>query len=299
VFGGYLFVGDVLLSESGMRDHPLNPMRDPNLVRVLQRQTPSAVARIDLSIVRAGRTVLAGALREAMHGDARHVIVDAVSDEDLRTVGGAAIDAGPLLICGGSGVALGLPDVLRPAGSAAQSNGAATLPPVPRAAAILAGSCSVATRAQIAHVRDTLPLLDLSGASFDDPERRAEEALAWADSVLADRPIVIVASADPEQVAKNQQRYGAADAGARVERTLAAIARGLRDRGVGRFVIAGGETSGAVVEGLSLEALRIGPQIDPGVPWTASLDGVPVALALKSGNFGAADFFTRALTVIG
>ncbi len=295
LFGGYLFVGEVLLSESGMRDHPLTPMRDSNLVRVLGRQTPHAVGLIDFEIVRGGRAFVAAALRAAAEGGLRHTIVDAVGDDDLYAIGAAALDAGFPLICGGSGIALGVPHALRERGLLAGGDDAAALPATPGRSAVLAGSCSRATRAQIARARaDGLPLFDLSSRSFDDPPARVAEALAWADANLGERPVVIVASDEPERVAENQRRYGAADAAERVEGILAAIARGLRERGVGRLVVAGGETSGAVVAGLGIDALRIGPQIDPGVPWTATFDDPPLALALKSGNFGGEDFFARA-----
>lgn len=291
VFGGYLFVGDVLLSESGMRDHPLNPMHDANLVRVLQRQTARPVGRIDFATVRAGRAALARAFADWDPHAGRHVIVDAVADEDLRAIGGAARDAHLPLVCGGSGVALGLPAALGARGG----EGSAASVPRRGPAAILAGSCSRATQAQIAYVRGRLPVYDLDQDAVDDPQRGVAGALAWADGTLGERPIVIVASADPVCVEANQRRYGARAAGERVEGMLAAIARGLRARGVARFVVAGGETSGAVVGGLQVDALRIGAQIDPGVPWTATLDESPIALALKSGNFGGEDFFVRAL----
>jgi len=297
VFGGYLFVGDVLLSESGMRDHPLNPMHDANLVRVLQRQTPHRVERLDLEIARAGRAAIAAAIRGAAGSGARHLIVDASSDDDLRAIGEAATDAGLPLLCGASGIALGLPGALSEAARESGTGVAAALPAIAGPAAVLSGSCSVATRAQIAHVRDRWPTFDLNEGSWDDPRRRAADALAWSDRALGERPILIVASAEPPRVEENQRAYGVAEAGARVEGALATIARGLRDRGVTRFVVAGGETSGAVVAGLGIDALRIGPQIAPGVPWTATMDARPVALALKSGNFGGADFFVRALAI--
>jgi uncharacterized protein YgbK (DUF1537 family) len=302
LFGGYLFVGDVLLSESGMRDHPLTPMRDANLVGVLARQTAKRAGRVDFAVVRAGRAAVASALRTAADEGVTHLIVDAVGDDDLRTIGAAALDAGEFgraggvtLICGGSGIALGVPQALRERGLLGGGSGASSLPATPGRAAVLAGSCSSATRAQIARARaDALPVFDLSERSLDEPEARVAEALAWADGALGERPIVVVASDTPERVSENQRRYGSADAAQRVEGMLAAIARGLRERGVGRLVVAGGETSGAVVAGLGVDALRIGPEIDPGVPWTATFDDPPLALALKSGNFGGEDFFSRA-----
>jgi 3-dehydrotetronate 4-kinase len=294
VFGGYLFVGEVLLSESGMRDHPITPMRDANLVRVLQAQTPHRVGRLDFEIVRRGRAAIADAMRAAMRAGVRHAIADAVSDDDLRALGAAAVDVGLPLVCGGSGVALGLPAAERERGFLDANAAADALPPASGAAAILAGSCSPATRAQIACASGAFPVFHLNDRSFDEPRERVAEALAWAATALGDRPIVIAASDTPDRVSENQRRYGTAEAARRVEQMLAEIACGLRERGVRRFVVAGGETSGAVVAGLGVDALRIGPQIDPGVPWTATLDDPPLALALKSGNFGGEDFFMRA-----
>ena len=296
VFGGYLFVGDVLLAESGMRDHPLNPMRDSNLVRVLGAQTSGRVGRIDFAVVRRGRAAIAQAIREAAGEGVRHAIVDAVDDDDLRALGGAAIDADLPLIAGGSGIALGSAS----AGGASREAGAGdSLPVISGPAAVLAGSCSRATRAQIDYARTRLPTFDFSQRSLDEPLERIAEALAWADATIGERPILIVASDTPERVEQNQRRYGVAEASARVEGVLVGIARGLRARGVRRFVVAGGETSGAIVDGLAIDALRIGPQIDPGVPWTATFGERPVALALKSGNFGAEDFFVRAFDCLG
>jgi len=297
VFGGYLYVGDVLLSESGMRDHPLNPMRDANLVRVLGAQTSGRVGRIDFAVVRRGRAAIAQAIREAASAGVRHAIVDAVDDDDLRALGEAAIDADLPLIAGGSGIALGMR--AGDGGSLREADAADRLPLIDGPAAVLAGSCSRATLAQIAYARTRLPVFDLSQGSLDEPPARVAEALAWADTAIGERPVLVVASDTPERVEQNQRRYGAAEASARVERVLVGIARGLQARGVRRFIVAGGETSGAVVDGLAIDALRIGPQIDPGVPWTATFGERPVALALKSGNFGAEDFFVRAFDCLG
>lgn len=249
VFGGYLFVGDVLLSETGMREHPITPMRDANLLRVLQAQTPSRVARIDFETVHQGRAAIARAIREAAHDGIRHAIVDAANDEDLRALSAAAMDAELPLIAGGSGVALGVPEVYRQHGWLGRRGIADELPPTFGSAAILAGSCSRTTRAQIAYAHERLPVFDLSERSFDEPGECVAEALAWADATIAERPILIVASDTPQRVAKNQLRYGAEEASAHVEAVLAEIARGLLKRGVRRLVVAGGETSGAVVEG--------------------------------------------------
>jgi uncharacterized protein YgbK (DUF1537 family) len=299
IYKGYLFVGDVLLSESGMRDHPLTPMRDPSLVRVLQRQSEGKVGLVPEATVARG----AGAVRDAFaalrRAGCRHAIVDAVADRDLETIGEAAADF--KLVTGGSGIALGLPENFRRRGLLGTGAAADALPRVAGPAAVLSGSCSTATLAQVAHMREHAPVFTI------DPVAAAEggvtpQALAWARPLLGDRPILISATAPPEKVAEAQNRLGRERAGAVVEETLAAIARGLVEAGVRRLVVAGGETAGAVVQALGVTGLRIGRQIDPGVPWTASLPsgrGEPVlALALKSGNFGAPDFFLRAFRVL-
>ncbi len=299
IYKGYLFVGDVLLSELGMRDHPLTPMRDPSLVRVLQRQSEGKVGLVPEATVARG----AGAVRDAFaalrRAGCRHAIVDAVADRDLETIGEAAADF--KLVTGGSGIALGLPENFRRRGLLGTGAAADALPRVAGPAAVLSGSCSTATLAQVAHMREHAPVFTI------DPVAAAEggvtpQALAWARPLLGDRPILISATAPPEKVAEAQNRLGRERAGAVVEETLAAIARGLVEAGVRRLVVAGGETAGAVVQALGVTGLRIGRQIDPGVPWTASLPsgrGEPVlALALKSGNFGAPDFFLRAFRVL-
>ncbi|MBV8354957.1 MAG: four-carbon acid sugar kinase family protein, partial [Candidatus Eremiobacteraeota bacterium] len=290
VFGGYLFVGEVLLSESGMERHPLNPMTDANLLRMLQRQTPHRVGRIDFAVVRQGEAAIRAALASAVE---RHLIIDAVSDEDLRAIGLAC--EGLALITGGSGIALGLPERFARQGWLASRTGVDVLPHVDGAAAVLSGSCSQATLAQVAYMRSRHPTLELDTLALDHPATVVGESLSWAEAHLGNGPILISASAPPDRVAQTQARFGRDEAGARIENLLGEIACGLRERGVHRFVVAGGETSGAVVRDLGVSALRIGKQIDPGVPWTETTDSPPLALALKSGNFGAEDFFVRAL----
>ena len=293
VFDGYLFVGDLLLSESGMEKHPLTPMADPNLVRVLSRQTAHKVGRIDFATVRKGEDAIREALEKAAAAGFRHLIVDAVADEDLRAI---ALGSDRLpLITGGSGIALGLPDLFARQGKSRRAGDAAQLPRVGGPAAVLAGSSSRATLAQVAYMRARRPALQLDTTRLDQPDTLAAEALAWADSHGGESSVLIAASAPPADVEATQRRFGAERAGELIENVLGSVARGLRERGVRRFVVAGGETSGAVAGALGVGALRIGEQIDPGVPWTATLDSPPLALALKSGNFGAEDFFLRAI----
>jgi uncharacterized protein YgbK (DUF1537 family) len=295
VFKGHLFVGDVLLSDSGMRDHPLTPMRDANLVRVLQAQCKRRVGLVDHRVVAQGPDAIRArfaALRQEGVGIA---IVDAVSNDDLLRLGPALADLP--LVTAGSGVAIGLPSNFGIAATAT----AATLPPATGLRAIVSGSCSVATNAQVK------AFVDAGGAAFAvDPLRIAggtdvaADALRWAADRLAKGPVLVHATADPSAVRAVQDRLGVEAAGALVERTLAAVARRLVERGVRQLVVAGGETSGACVQALDVRQLQIGAQIDPGVPWcfAPGAGGAGLHLALKSGNFGGTDFFTRAFEVL-
>jgi len=295
IYLGYLFVGDVLLSESGMRDHPLTPMRDPSLVRVLQRQTRGKVGLVVQYDVARGGAAIRDAFASLRQAGFQHAIVDAIEDHDLEAIGEAAADFP--LITGGSGIALGLPENFRRQGLIGDGT-ADTLPPVTGAAVVLSGSCSEATRAQVSHMRERAPLFRIDPIAAAAGRDIAEEALDWASPRLGDRPILISATASPEEVSAIQGALGRERAGALVEQTLAAIARGLAAKGARRFVVAGGETAGAIVQALGITGLRIGWQIDPGVPWTMSLGEPALALALKSGNFGAPDFFLRAFSVL-
>ena len=297
VFQGHLFVGAVLLNESGMENHPLTPMTDANLVRVLSRQTTGTVGLVPFATVDAG----AVAIRKAMTGlkeiGRRYAIVDAVTDAHLRAIGEAA--EGHALITGGSGVALGLPENFRRQRLLTASDPGA-LPDVAGHAAVLAGSCSRATLFQIGNARGEVPTLELDALATPDVAALTAQALEWMEGKLGAAPIVIAASAPPDKVAALQAKLGREAAGALVEEVLANVAEALVARGVRRLVVAGGETSGAVVQRLGVRALRIGGEIDPGVPWTyAEGSGEPMLLALKSGNFGAPDFFTKAFGVLG
>ena len=296
VYRGHLFVGDGLLENSGMRDHPLTPMRDSNLVAVLGAQTPCPVGLVGHETVREG----SGAIRRALDGlreaGTRHAVVDAIADGDLMAIGEACADLP--LIAGGSGVAMGLPANFRESGLLGETEEAATLPGAAGHAAVIAGSCSPATLGQIEHMTATCPAFFVDAEALAARRRVAAEALAWARPRLADGPVLIYASAAPARVRRIQKKLGAEKAGAMIERCLARIAKSLVDAGTGRLVVAGGETAGAVVGTLGVQALRIGAEIDPGVPWTMSVGEPRLHLALKSGNFGAPDFFTRAFEVL-
>ena len=295
IYRGYLFVGDGLLSESGMRNHPLTPMRDPNLVRVLQRQSRGKVGLVPVAAVSRGADAIRKAFAALRQAGFRHAIVDAIEDHDLEVIGEAAADFP--LITGGSGIALGLPENFRHQGLLGAGT-ADALPPVAGAAAVLSGSCSEATRAQVAYMGERAPLFRIDPIAAGAGRDIAEEALAWATPHLGERPVLISATAPPDEVSAIQEALGRERAGALVEGILAGIARGLVERGVARLIVAGGETAGAVVQALGVTGLRIGRQIDPGVPWTMSLGEPALALALKSGNFGAPDFFLRAFSVL-
>ena len=293
VFQGHLFVGGALLNESGMQHHPLTPMTDANLVRVLSRQTEGRVGLVPWATVAQGAAAIRramGGLREQGH---RYAIVDAIAEADLLAIGEAA--SAHALVTGGSGVAMGLPANFRAAGLLRDRSDVAALPAAPGHAAVLAGSCSRATLFQLASARDHVPTLQLDPLATPDADALARQALAWAQGKLGDMPVVIAASAPPDRVAALQGKLGRDAAGALVEQALATVAAGLVAAGVRRMVVAGGETSGAVVSRLGVRQLRIGAEIDPGVPWTyAEGDGPAMLLALKSGNFGGRDFFTAA-----
>ena len=297
VFKGHLFVGDVLLSDSGMRQHPLTPMTDANLVRVLQAQTRRKVGLVERAVVARGAQAIRERCARLRQEGVGMAIVDAISNDDLMCLGLAL--KGQALVTAGSGVAIGLPQ-----NWGLQANAeAATLPRAGGARAVISGSCSVATNAQVANalaggVLDFVvdPLAVAAGADV------VAQALAWAQSRLGRGALLVRATAQPAELQAVQAQLGAAQAGELVERTLGSIAHGLVQMGVRQLVVAGGETSGAVVQALGISQLQIGAQIDPGVPWCAAASpaagGETVHIALKSGNFGTPDFFTKAFTML-
>jgi uncharacterized protein YgbK (DUF1537 family) len=293
VYQGHLFVGSALLNESGMEKHPLTPMTDANLVRVLSRQTDGTVGLVPFETVERGATAIRDAMTALKEQGRRYAIVDAVTDAHLRAIGEAA--AAHPLITGGSGVAIGLPENFRRSGLLALRTDPGALPDAAGAAAALAGSCSRATLLQVATARGQMPVLEIDPLATLEADALVAQAAAWLEGKLGPVPVLIAASAPPERVAALQQRLGREAAGELVERALAEIAALLVARGVRRLVVAGGETAGAVTTKLGVRSLRIGAEIDPGVPWTyAEGSGPPLLLALKSGNFGAPDFFTKA-----
>ena len=298
VFRGHLFVGEQLLSDSGMRNHPLTPMTDSNLVRVMQAQSRRQVGLIDYRCVAEGPQAIRARMSQLRADGVGIAVVDAISNDDLFRLGPALSDA-PLMTAG-SGVAIALPANV----GIVPSPAAATLPAARGTAAVISGSCSLATLAQVAHFRSqggwVLALDPLELAA--DGERLIARAIDEAAARLSSVPVLIASSATAEAVRNAQAQLGVEAAGALVEAALSRIAVALVGRGVGRLVVAGGETSGACVQALGIRQLRIGAQIDPGVPWCHAAQVIGrrdgLHLCLKSGNFGADDFFTRAFAVL-
>jgi uncharacterized protein YgbK (DUF1537 family) len=296
VFKGHLFVGDVPLHESGMQDHPLTPMTDPNLVRVLARQSKSKVGLVAFDRVRAGAAAIVESFAALGEGGVRMAIVDALDEDDLMRIGEACAELP--LITGGSGIAIGLPANYRSAGLLGDPAAADALPAVEGASAILSGSCSRATREQVRRASERYPVFRIDPLTLGAGEDLVAAALDWAAPRLGADPVLITATAEPEAVKRAQDELGVERAGAMVEDALSRIAEGLVAAGARRLIVAGGETAGAVVGRLGVTGLRIGPEIDPGVPWTVTLDDPPLALALKSGNFGAPEFFLKAFEAL-
>ncbi|EIM28968.1 3-oxo-tetronate kinase [Microvirga lotononidis] len=296
VYKGHLFVNGVLLHESSMKDHPLTPMRDSNLVRVLQRQTNLSVGLVSYDDVEAGPDAIRSAFHRERSAGHRIAIVDALNDAHLRDIGLAAADFP--LITGGSGVAMGLPAAYRQGARSGHASRTGFEAPAGRSV-ILAGSCSTATRGQVRAALDAgIPALRLDAMELASGATDAQAALDWLKAQPASGPALIYSTATPEEVLAVQSKLGRMNAGEIVENTLAEIAKALPALGFTRLIVAGGETSGAVVNALDVDALAIGPEIDPGVPWTRSLAGSDLALALKSGNFGAPDFFLKAWSML-
>ncbi|QQQ51048.1 four-carbon acid sugar kinase family protein [Pseudomonas syringae] len=291
IFRGHLFVQDQLLSESGMQNHPLTPMTDANLVRVLQAQTRHKVGLLRYDSIAQGVEGVRNRIAELRAEGVSMAIADALSDADLYTLGEACADL-PLLT-GGSGLALGLPGNFRKAGKLRDIDAAKHIA-ISGGEVVLAGSASVATNGQVAAwLEADRPALRINPLDLAAGKPVVEQALAFAKD--AGQTVLIYATSIPDEVKAVQKELGVERSGAMVEAALGEIAKGLLDAGVRRFVVAGGETSGAVVQALGVQLLQIGAQIDPGVPATVSSGAQPLALALKSGNFGARDFFAKAL----
>lgn len=301
VYLGHLFVNGQPLDESPLKNHPLNPMHDANLVRILARQSHGAISLIDLPVVAAGPDAVQTQLDALRTEGASAVIADAIFERDLETLGEVALRTP--VSSGASGLGLGLARALVRTGRVPPRVDAATdaIRPVGGHAAVIAGSCSSATLRQLAIAERTLPVLRL------DPERlltaapdEIQSALSWAGERIRAGPVIIAASTTPEAVAELQSRYGREISGRAIEAATSAIAAELVARGVKRLIVAGGETSGAAVDRLGIPAFLIGPEIAPGVPVLRTIGNSEgdMLMALKSGNFGGDDFFATALAMM-
>jgi uncharacterized protein YgbK (DUF1537 family) len=294
VYQGHLFVRDRLLSESGMENHPLNPMRDSDLVRILGRQTHTKPQLLSWHQIHRGEAAIRAAIAARRSEGTRLIVTDALSNGDLMALGEATADL--RLVTGGSGLGIGVAASLQRRGLLKDSGREETLPPVMGPAAILSGSCSTMTNCQVAEYRKRHAVYEIDPLQMRDSQTSANAALEWAEGRIGTDTILVSATAAPDRVRAAQQALGPG-AGQMIERSIALIAAGLVERGVRRLVVAGGETSGAVIETLGIEALRIGRQIAPGVPWTVSNGKHRLALALKSGNFGSDTFFEDAFRI--
>ena len=292
IYLGHLFVGDVPLGDSPMKDHPLTPMRDSNLVSVLQRQTKHKVGLVPISTVSKGPDIIAEAFVAARARGERYAIVDAITDMHLYDIGTALADT--KLITGGSGVALGLPGNFVRRGEMKAVPAPQTMTAPKGRSVIIAGSCSDATRGQVAAaIAAGLVAIKIDPLALVGGAISVAQVVEQACAAPAKKPVLIYSSADPAAVRGAQAELGRDRAGQFVEHALAAIAKQLMGKGFTRMIVAGGETSGAVVQGLGVSTLEIGPEIDPGVPWTRAV-GRDLVLALKSGNFGGREFFLKA-----
>ncbi|MBY3207661.1 3-oxo-tetronate kinase [Rhizobium laguerreae] len=300
VYFGHLFVGGQPLNESPLKDHPLNPMHDANLVRVLTRQSRNAVGLIDLTCIAGGAGAVKARLDTLSKAGVTAVIADAIFERDLETLGEIALETP--VSTGASGLGLGLARALVRSGRIS-SGGATTadaIRPVGGLSAIVAGSCSKATLHQLDVAERSMPVLRL------DPERllagpdEIAAAISWAGERISTGPVVVAASAAPETVSRLQSLYGREASGHAIETATSIITAELVERGVRRLVIAGGETSGAAVDRLAIPAFLIGPEIAPGVPVLRTVGNAQgdMLLALKSGNFGGEDFFAAALAMM-
>ncbi|MEO1092791.1 MAG: 3-oxo-tetronate kinase [Pseudomonadota bacterium] len=292
IFMGNLFVGEQPLAESPMKDHPLTPMRDSNLTRLLAPQVTKPVGLANRLTVARGTEALRTRLAALAEEGVAHVIVDAVADEDLSVIAEACGDMA--LMTGGSAVAMPLPDLWRRKSLLSGGVGTGQTPAVGPRAIVLSGSCSAMTNRQVGAYGDQGPAFRLDPMAL--AMRGPDEALAWLAAQPPTAAPLVYATAEPAAVKAAQAELGVARAGEIVEQALAAIAVAARDAGVHRFVVAGGETSGAVTKALGVARLDIGKEIAPGVPWCfAESAGQPIAITLKSGNFGAETFFADAL----
>lgn len=295
VYQGHLFVGDRLLSETHMRHHPLTPMADSNLVRLLQKQTKAKVGLVPYSVVRMGFDAIRRSFALCAADAVRIAIMDALTESDLLEIGKASLDLP--LTTGASGIACGLAQSLVQKVPDLPSACPSFQPP-DGPSAVLAGSCSKATLAQIDHLKHCCPSYFINVQEELSKEGLSPVIQAWIDRHIGNPTLLLYTSVPPDTLQTIQNNFGVEASSRAAEQVLANIAEYLVNNGVRRLIVAGGETAGSVVNRLGIQALRLGPEIDPGVPWSITMSDPYLALALKSGNFGSTDFFTKALQMI-
>jgi uncharacterized protein YgbK (DUF1537 family) len=293
VYNGHLFLGSQLISESPKRDDPLTPMTDPNLVRVLQRQTRRKVGLLAHPQTSAGGAVLAEVIDRATRDGVRYLVADAIYDGDLANLAAATQDCP--LVTGNATIVPHYPPLWRASGHLPSDRHPAALPAVDGKAIVLAGSCAERTREQLAVFEADHPVLRIDLGEVDAAAPVVTEALAWALPLLERGPVLITTSADPEAVSVAQARHGRDGAAELAERILGDIAVAVRTKGVRRFVVAGGETSGAVMERLGVRRLNVGPYGGPGIGTATTCGPDPIAFCLKSGKLGPVGLFAEAL----
>jgi uncharacterized protein YgbK (DUF1537 family) len=292
LYQGHLFVGDRLLSESSMARHPLTPMRDPDIVRFLGKQTARTVGLVPYATVHAGADAIVQRLGELRRSGVSYAVADALEDADLRAIGAAC--AGLPLVTGGSGVAVGLPENFRRRGLLAQT-AVAALPSAEAPVVVLAGSCSAATQEQVRRMAARYPAIAVDVLEAERDPGLVDAIAATAAACLAEGPLLVSTTAPPAEVERVQAQLGVERACLVTEQLLGELARRLVADGARTLVVAGGETSAAVVRALGVRALAVGAELAPGVPWTRSLGDPPLSLALKSGNVGGPDFLLEAV----
>ena len=295
IYMGNLFVGSSPLAESPMKDHPLTPMRDSNLMRLLAPQVKGKVGHLPWRVVSQGAQAIRNGLAALAAEGVVHVVPDAISQADLGAIAEAVQDFA--LVTGGSALALDMPRLLEARGLIDAASGGIEHPATGKGRLVLSGSCSAMTRAQVAAYAKSAASWKLDPVALASGGEALEAARAWLRSQPVEADKLVYATAEPEEVSTAQQKLGRDRAGAIVEHALAELAREGFRLGVRRFVVAGGETSGAVTQALAADRLSVGREIAPGVPWCFAVrDGDTFAITLKSGNFGAEDFFSRALS---
>lgn len=293
VYQGYLFVMDQLLSESGMRNHPVTPMTDSNLMRLMEAQASGRCGLVNAAEMDRGAGAVQEKLQQLAQLGVRYVVLDTLNEQHLLTQGEALKTM--KLVTGGSGLAIGIArQWAQPGQEKAQSAGA----PQGKKAVILSGSCSTMTNKQVARYRQQAPAqsIDVSRCiTAGDRGAYAAELSTWVEQQASQLAPLLYATAEPEQLQQTQQQYGTEAASQAVEALFAEVVKRLQQQGFSRFIVAGGETSGVVTQALGIRGFHIGPCISPGVPWVRAIEQ-PVSLALKSGNFGDENFFARAQT---